>query len=339
MSLAKLLPYWDEVIPIDLKKIQGDAGYRWKILSELRRRGFAIVIQASFSRTFSIGDSLIRATGAARRIGAMGDLSNIKSWKKMVSDKWYTQLVHVSPEPMMELQRNAEFVRGLGLQCFAARVPMLPKLINLPLRLTIDQRYFVILPGALWSGRLWPTVRFGEVLSKLIDSTGWRAVLCGSTSERGLCNQVIHAAGRKALNLAGETSLPELAEVIRQAEFLIGNESSSVHLAAAVGTPSVCILGGGHYGRFMPYVIDEGVDHTAPVPVSHRMGCFGCNWQCNHDDDVSFGRPAPCIDGISVENVWTVVSLMTEKCARNNDASPPPMPTMNDTGSGSSLRH
>jgi len=304
VSLARLLPYWDEVIPIDRKKLRRNPVYRWKTLSQLHRLGFDTAIQPTFSREFLLGDSLIRASGATVRIGSTGDLSNITSWQKRVSDRWYTQLVSASSEPMMELQRNGEFVRGLGLQTFTAGVPMLPKMTVLPERLTIEPPYFMISPGALWSGRLWPAARFGEVLAKLADSRGWRAILCGSPEERGLCDQVICSANLEALNIAGETSLSELAEVVRHAAIVIGNDSSVVHIAAAVGTPSVCLLGCGHYGRFMPYDTD-GIDEAAPVPVTHWMDCFGCNWKCTQPHQK--GMAVPCISRIKVHEVLAVV--------------------------------
>jgi ADP-heptose:LPS heptosyltransferase len=320
-SLAKLLPCWDAVIPVDRKKFIRNPIYRFKTLRRIRLHGIETAIQTSHSREFRLGDSLIRATGASHSIGSNGDLSNMTSWQKVFSDRWYSQLLPATGEPLMELQRNAEFMRGMGLRKFTASVPTLSKLMDLPANLTIVQPYFVIFPGASWLGRLWPVERFGELLSKLTRSNGGLAVLCGSREERVLCARVIDSSGMEALNLAGETSLPELVEVIRRAKFLVGNDTSAVHIAAAVGTPSVCILGGGHYGRFMPYVVD-GADHTAPVPVIHRMDCFGCNWQCTqpHEKD----KAMPCISHITVhevlEAVVTVLATHTLRCCSGSHA-------------------
>lgn len=309
-NLSKLMPYWDEVITIDLTNIRNPT-YRWKVLSEIRRLGFDTVIQTTYSRGFSTGDSIIRVCGGKVRLGFTGDFSNISSWKKRMSDKWYTRLVPASSESMMELQRNAEFMQGLGCQWITVHVPKLPQLLNLPSQLKIDKTYFIISPGSSWSGKLWSADRFANVLSKIVNMTGWLPVLCGSLSERALCDLVISLSEHDALNIAGETSLPELVEVIRQASILIGNDSSFVHIAAAVGTPSVCILGGGHYGRFMPYVIDERDNRAVPSPVVHKMNCFGCNWQCTQPFEKDTAMA--CIASISVDDVLTVV----EKCLRS----------------------
>lgn len=309
-DLARLLPYWDAVISVDRKKIIRDPVYRFKTLKQVRLLGIETAIHTTYSREFRLGDSLIRAMEAMHRIGSTGDLSNITSWQKKVSDKWYSQLITAKEGPLMELQRNAEFMRGLGLRNFIAGTPSLPPLADLTENLMIEQPYFIIFPGASSSGRLWPVERFGELLLKLNGSNSEIAVLCGSRQERALCARIIDSSGTEALNLAGETTLPELVEVIRRAKFLVGNETSAIHIAAAVGTPSICILGGGHYGRFLPYVVESG-GQIPPVPVVHRMDCFCCNWQCTqaHARDMAF----PCILRIPVNEVFQLCETIIKR--------------------------
>jgi len=302
--LAKLLPYWDEVIPVDRKKLTRNLTYRFKTLKQIRSLGFKTAIHPLLSREYLRGDCLIRATGALHKIGFTGDLNNMTSWQKEISDKWYSQLIPATTEPLMELQRNAEFMRGIGLHDCTAGMPSLPFLTDLPENLMIEQPYFIIFPGASWLGRQWPVERFGELLFKLTNSNGGNAILCGSHQERILCDQVIQTSGMNATNLAGKTSLSELVEVIRRAKILVGNETSAVHIAAAVGTPSICILGGGHYGRFLPYMV-ESDGHIAPVPVAHRMDCFNCNWRCTQPHKK--GDAVPCISNIQVNQVFEAI--------------------------------
>jgi ADP-heptose:LPS heptosyltransferase len=309
-DLAVLLPYWDEVIPVSRKKLTRNLSYRFKILRQIRSLGLITAIHPVYSRDYLRSDSLIRATGASYMIGSTGDLSNMTSLQKKISDRWYSQLITAKDEPLMELQRNAEFIRGLGLRNFTAGTPSLSSLVNLDKNLMIKQPYFIIFPGASLPGRMWPVERFGELLLKLTKSNSGIAVLCGSRKERGLCDQIIDSLGTKSLNMAGKTSLPELVEVIRRAKFLVGNETSGIHVAAAVGTPSICILGGGHYGRFLPYVIATS-KHVAPVPVIYRMDCFNCNWQCTQPHKK--GAAVPCISNISVNQVLAAIEGIQHK--------------------------
>ena len=93
--------------------------------------------------------------------------------------------------------------------------------------------------------------------------------------------------------------------MVSDAKFLIGNETSAIHIAAAVRTPSVCILGGGHFGRFIPYKLEKEPDGPLPIPVYYKMTCFNCNWNCIYP--IKKGEPTPCIKDITVDHVWKKV--------------------------------
>ena len=73
-------------------------------------------------------------------------------------------------------------------------------------------------------------------------------------------------------------------------------------MAAAVGVPSVCIVGGGHFGRFMPYDVQPEPDRPLPLVASRAMECFGCNWTCKFHP--ARNKPMPCIEGVSIDTVW-----------------------------------
>lgn len=303
-ELAGKLPYWDEVCPVDVVRlrIEGCTAYRARLLRSVRRRGFDVAIQPTFSRELEVGDTLLRATGARERIGSVGDLYNMTAAQKRVADRWYTRRLPANPQPMTELERNAEFIRHLGKPGFAATLPVLPRLLELPERLRLAAPYLILFPGAGWTGRQWPVARFADIANQLSRSLGLQAVVCGSKGELALCQSVVSAAEVNVLNLAGQTSLPEFVELVRGARLLVGNETSAVHIAGAVGTASVGILGGGHYGRFMPY--PEAPGCHAPQSAVHPMPCFKCDWQCTQPHQA--GGPMPCIDGVTVENVMRV---------------------------------
>ena len=304
-QLARELPYWTDVLAIDVQRLHKRPVYRWRTLRSIRKAGFQIVIQPTFSRVFLLGDSVVRATGAEQRVGSTGDCANIRPLLKAVSDRWYTQLLPATEKDGMELDRNAEFMAGLAHKPFQADLPKLPLHLPLPPHLQPSGAYFIAFPGAAWHGRQWPLSHFSSVIAALQRRYGWLPVVCGSSDEYALCQKLAERSNAAVLNLAGQTSLAELAQLIRGAQILIGNETSAIHMAAAVGTPSVCILGGGHYGRFLPY--PERLVGLKPRPAVHAMDCFHCNWNCNQAHDPS--GPVPCISGVSVEAVLHLVEL------------------------------
>lgn len=305
LNLAETIPYWDELIPVDVFAFRRNAFYRWRLLRTICYKNFSLAIQPTFSRTTTTGDSVVRATKAPERIGFDGDLINTSPFRKRISDAWYTILVKGCPGQLMELPRNAEFVRALGAKEFHSSAPILPKC---GASLTTDTPYFVVSPGAGWSGRAWPWDRFAQVAELLHARTGWNCVVCGSDRERELANQIVSVSGRWATSIAGETTLSELTQVIARARLFIGNESSGIHFSAALDVPSLCILGGGHYGRFLPYNVELTAGRVAPNVVTHHMECYGCNWQCPYLSKSSV--VVPCISGISAAEVWIELNAL-----------------------------
>lgn len=303
-ELAERCGCFDQVISVDVPRFGFDRRYRFCILRQVRELRASIAIQPTYSRVFTIGDALIRASGAPQRIGSAGDLTNISAAQRAISDQWYTRLIPASPGAMTEIERHSEFLLGLGLANVRPTVSYIRTVAALPQSIRANTDYFVVFPGASATKRMWSADNYGAVARTIVTRYRWQLVVCGSAAERALGRQVIERSKVSgADSLCGMTSLPELVEVIRGAKLLIGNETSAVHIAAAVGTPSVCLLGGGHFGRFVPYPpIFPG---TKPTAVFEQMPCYGCNWNCLYT--LPEGSAVPCIAVIHVQSVLGAV--------------------------------
>jgi ADP-heptose:LPS heptosyltransferase len=140
--------------------------------------------------------------------------------------------------------------------------------------------------------------RFALLTEELSRGTGLTAVVLGGPAEGRLGNQLATTAGGRVLDLTGRTTMVEAAFIMSRAEFALCNESGSVHLAAATGVPSVCIVGGGHFGRFVPY--DQGSAVVAPAAVFRQMDCYGCNWNCRYPFESGVVR---CVWAVTVDDV------------------------------------
>lgn len=309
-SIAEKLPYFDRVLSLDRRKFLNNPFYRLKVLKNIRQAGFNIVIQPTFSREFLFGDAIVRVSGAEKRIGSQGDFSNIMPWQKRISDRWYTKLISASDKSLMEIERNAEFMKELGLKEIRAGIPSLPVSGNLPSGFDLSD-YYVIFPGAGVELKKWPLSHFKELHRRIFEATGWVGVVCGGQGEKLLGETIEQYVDVPLQNWIGRTSLRELVEIIAKAHILIGNDTSAVHIAAAVSTPAVCILGGGHFGRFLPYRLEVETDRPLPEAVFHKMECFGCNWRCIYP--IRRGEPAPCVANVLVDMVWEEVENVLER--------------------------
>jgi len=311
-SLAEHVDCFDRVWTLNRRAYLNNPFYRVTVMRKIRSAGFSKAILATFSREI-LGDSIIRISGAEERIGSIGDLMNMTKWQKHISDTWYTRLLPADGMPLMELRRNAEFMRELGARDFRAGVPALSvhgvDLSDLP-----NGDYYVLFPGAGTPDRRWPAANFKALSKRIHEATGWVGVICGGSGEELIANEITGNNNAPLQNRAGRTSLQDLISIIAGARMLVSNETGAVHIAAAVSTAVVCILGGGHYGRFIPYQVEAETARPLPHAVIHNMDCFGCNWRCIYK--VGRGKVAPCVAGVSVDMAWEGVSKILSAAKR-----------------------
>lgn len=124
-----------------------------------------------------------------------------------------------------------------------------------------DRGTAVINPGAGWPSKLWEPARFAAVARGLRDRHGIVSlVVWGGPEESKAADAIVAAADGAALK-APPTSLEELAEAARLARVFISSDTGPLHLAAAVGTPCVGLMGPVPASRNGPYgTIHETVE-------------------------------------------------------------------------------
>jgi len=312
-SWAREMGVADEVLGIDVRRYRKNLLYRWSWLIRIRKLGFSDAIQPTFSRLFLEGDSLVRASGATVRIGSEGNDSNVSSFFRKWGGRWYTRLIPAAPMQMMELKRNAEFMHGLGYTDFKAGCPHIPKPAH-QLAPLLPLPYVVLAPTASWNGKMWPIDRLVKI-GDLLMALGYQLVVVGGPADRKRASELTSAYSGAVIDLVGRTTLDELAEVLRSASIVVSNDTSAVHIGAAVDAPVVCILGGGHFGRFAPYDIDEPDEgRRLPVFIFETMPCFGCNWHCQFPRQK--GKAVKCVSDIPISKVWNAVEQLLVKESR-----------------------
>ncbi len=99
--------------------------------------------------------------------------------------------------------------------------------------------------------RRWLPERFAQVADTLAQQHGARIVLVGTAGDS--VERVAGLMRSRPLNLAGRTTLPQLAAVLRRCRLFIGADSGVMHLAAAAGTPLVAIFGPSNHHAWGPW--------------------------------------------------------------------------------------
>ncbi|MGE5594598.1 MAG: glycosyltransferase family 9 protein [Hyphomicrobiales bacterium] len=152
-------------------------------------------------------------------------------------------------------------------------------------------RLVAIHPGAGDVRRRWPPEHFREVARALAGAGFDVAVVGGAGEDERIAEQITAGLGVPVRNLAGRLSLGGLVGLLASARLLVANDSGPLHLAEAVGTPTVGIYWCGNLVNADPMTRDS----HRPV-LSWRVNCPECGanvltGRCDHPR--SFADLAP----------------------------------------------
>lgn len=124
------------------------------------------------------------------------------------------------------------------------------------------------------------------------------------------------------MDLTGKTTVSQVIDIIGNAEFVVTNDTSGVHIAAATGTPSVAIAGGWHFKRFLPYSIEDiQQGDRLPLVAYTQLPCYNCDWnldvisKTNPEcfQQVRVGMQATCIPAVTVQQVIELVDYIIDE--------------------------
>lgn len=181
-------------------------------------------------------------SGAPRRIGMAGTNGRELS-------RWFNnELVEASGTHVIE--QYLSLLRPLGVDSPAVE-------FDLPTRVAeVDyverflktaglagRRFAVLNPGAGWPSKVWPAERYGALARHLKDVHGVASVAAwGLKTELPLAETIVAASGDTA-QLAPPTTMLQLGALCRRAALFVGSDTGPMHLAVAVGTPTISMHG------------------------------------------------------------------------------------------------
>lgn len=272
---------FDEILEIDRKKLKGSLSYRYHFASKLLR-SFEQVLYPCYSKEWD-GVFISMIPFSSQKKAWKGDAANISPALEKLTNYFFDKLLDGIGPTTQELSKNNLFHDLISQPNYC--LPTKKYRI-------IDSKYVVFGPGAGSEGRRWPIERFLALAEYIHHQFKLEIILCGGPNESELAKafeglSFIH-------NYIGRTNLSELAGIIEQSELVVTNETSLAHLANLVERPSLCFLGGGHFGRFMPLASPH-----KQICIFEKMSCYNCDWKCiqSHIE----GEAYPCIANLSLE--------------------------------------
>jgi ADP-heptose:LPS heptosyltransferase len=119
-------------------------------------------------------------------------------------------------------------------------------------------RILAVAPAANWVGKTWPLERFSRVCMRLLGSdgpmAGGRLMILGGPDDAQLAHGLKDVVPRSRLiDLAGRVDLVTAYACLKRARLFIGNDSGTMHLAAAAGAPTLGLFGPSDERLYAPW--------------------------------------------------------------------------------------
>lgn len=147
-------------------------------------------------------------------------------------------------------------------------------------------------PIARWETKLWQPDRFAALADKMQKTFLCKVLFTGSRQDRPVIDRIIRSMDTKPFNLAGRTSLKELAYLFSLCRFSITTDTGPMHMAAAMGRPVIALFGPTEPRRTGPY----GNGHRV---IRAEIACSPCfKKKCDH---------RTCMKRITVDEVYAHV--------------------------------
>lgn len=290
---------------LDFKRIQTDIKY----FKEMVRKygsdyGMLIIPGTSFSsELFSI------ISTAKTKVGLLPSIPRTKPFLLVwLQNHAYTSYIRPEKETSM-IQRHRMLLNHIGLKNIQGKLPRLLHKDRI-----IDGQYCVVCPGSSMEFKVWPMERFSKVIDFIIEQYHLNIYLTGGNGEEKYAKRIIELSKypENITSNIGNTTFEEWSSIIQYATLVLGNDSATIHLAAAARTPAICIAGIYEKLQFFPYtvdVLDQG--DFLPETLYVEMQCEYCrttsyfagygNKQCR--TRIKSGLCASCIDAITVKQV------------------------------------
>ena len=296
-ELIEGCPWVDGVISVekDKRKLRDKIIYQKDLLLGLRRKRFELAIDLRAGTRGAIVSFLSRASFRIGRYREGGKL-----WR----NRLFTHLIR----PENELSQYSTLHSLNILAPFNLRIKdTSPELtvteekersaanILRRQKVPIDKPIIALHPFSRWRYKEWPIRNYVKLIDHIGSRYGVSILMTGSDDERARAAEIVKRSTIDVYSLAGKTSIGELAAVLKRCSLLIGIDSAPVHIAAAVGIPTVTIFGPSSPVNWAP----RGKGHSV---IYKDLPCMPCREKgCNNSE------ASRCLDELSVEEVVPII--------------------------------
>ena len=266
-------PEVDRVFSVDkFKKGAKNVRHQLKIIKDLIQWDFDLVVEL---RTGTRGAVLALLSMASYRVGRFDHESRLRNLV-------FTHLVDPdNEENQHSIDHNLNILSPLNPVLPAKPDPYIHinKKIKEKVMQKLDregvkhEKFIVLHPFSIWQYKELSTGQYVKLIHHISDVWNCRLVITGSNAERDRARKLITASKRQAVNMAGKTSIIEMAGVLQQAVLVVSIDTSAIHIAAAVNTPTISIFGPSSPVNWAPGGSKKDCRH---IVITNDMECIPC---------------------------------------------------------------
>jgi len=268
-SIPDLVSVLDEVIPLE-----GASPNAWRMaIVAMRQTSYDVAIDFQGLLKSAV---LARASGASRVIGF-----SIWHLREKTARPFYSATPSQDDgEEGHVIRKNLRLLRVLGIERDVIEFPLRGRGSRVAeiLRQLVPGPFALINAGGAWPNKRWPPERFGEVAAFLAEARGLTPVVMWGPGEDALAQAVIDASSGRAV-LAPPSRPEDLVAMAREASLVISGDTGPLHIATAVGTPTVSIFGPTDPARNGPWNGDDlVVSRFEQCGCHYDRRCHRRNW-------------------------------------------------------------
>jgi len=161
-----------------------------------------------------------------------------------------------------------------------------------------DTRFCVICPSAADHRKRWPSENFAALGDRLVSTYGLKIVLVGEGEGEGIVDQIAQQMHQPSVKLKGETTLIQLAELMKKASLVVANDSGAMHLASYLNVPVLALFGPTEPQFAAPWSTKSFYLHKN----DHCQACRNPRLHFEHT----------CMQAISAEEAFEVIGVSAE---------------------------
>jgi heptosyltransferase-2 len=240
-ELLKEDPQIDELFCFSRSRTFSRRSDRKDIVEKIRKGNFdlGILLTQSFSSAWLFWEGRVK-----RRLGYRGH------WRRFLLSNALPYPENIQKQHLVETYKD--LLKPLSIPEGQARPKIYLKESELDSARTLlkqmgvanGERIVGINPGATYgSAKCWLPERFRAVTEELLQEPGLFIIYFGDEASAPLVKEICQNLPPRVINLAGVTSIRELAAVIKLCDVLLTNDSGPMHIAASLETPVVALFG------------------------------------------------------------------------------------------------